>query len=224
MNFLELVNEVARESGTMGGQTLGSVVAAPGRWAKLVQWTAQAWEMIQRERRDWLFMRKQFSYALVADQLRYTPAQLGITDFGAWEKEADGFQPYTLYDSAIGQSDEMALMVVNYQDWLARYDRGEPESLRPNVVTFDYDRKLCVGPPPDAAYVLRGFYRRSIQVLEANADEPYIHEDFHAAIVWRALMLLGDDDEAPFEIASSTASYRSARSAMLREYTEGISV
>ena len=221
--FIQLINDVARESGTMGGQTLATVANASGRWTKIVAWTRQAWEMIQRERSDWTFLRDTFEANLVASQARYTPAELGLFTFGSWEQEVDGYTPYSLFDPAIGRGDETRLPVVNYRAWAVRYDFGAPDVVRPNVVTFDFQRRLCVGPVPDKVYTIRGAYRRSIQALTADADVPYIHEDYHQAIVWRALVLLGEDDEAAFEVGSSAGQYRAIRSAMLKEYTEGIS-
>ena len=221
MDFLTLVNEVARESGTLG-QSIGTVTGATGRAFKIVRWTSQAWEMIQRERSDWTFMSKRFGHALTIGQSRYTAAELGITEFMNWEPDVPGYSPYSLYDPALTQADETPLVVVPLREWETRYDRGLPDQMRPNLVATDTELKFCLGPPPDKAYVLRGAYRRSIQKLTADADTPYIAEDFHAAIVWRALMLLGDDDEAGFEVASSGNQYRILRSAMLRQYTEEI--
>lgn len=220
--FLSLCNDVARESGTFGGQTLATVTGATGRGAKIVAWTRQAWQMIQREREDWTFRRAQFSHALTIGETLYTPADLGVTDFGGWERATERYQPFTLYDSALGRADETMLRFVAYRDWLNTYDRGAPDQVRPNVVSFTWGREVVVGPPPDKAYVLRGWYRRGVQNLTLDADEPYIDEDYHQAIVWRALMLLGDDDEAPFEVASSTNQYRQVHSAMLDAFLDPI--
>ena len=220
--FLELVNDVGRESGTMGGQTLSSVASAAGRWAKLVAWTRQAWEMIQRERPDWIFRRASFEGALTAGKAVYTAVDLGITDFGSWEPEADGINPFSLYDPSIGRSDESHLRRWDYSAWAERYDFGVHDGNRPTVMATDYQQQLCLGPTPDKAYRLRGRYRRSIQTLAADSDTPIIAPDYHQAIVWRALMLLGEDDESQFEAATSTAQYMMLRASMMRQYTEAI--
>lgn len=224
--FLQLVNDVGRESGTMGQQVLGSVVGASGRWAKVVAWTRQAWEMIQRDRTDWTFLRKSFSAPLTIGQQRYTAAQLGITDLGSWPRyDIQGqHPPFTLYDPGIGRGDEVKLTRMDYDSWADIYDIGITDNNRPTTYTFDSDRKLCLGSPPDKAYVVRGRYRRSIQSLTANEDEPYISADHHQIIVWRALMLLGDDDEAGFEVASSGLQYRLMRDALISEYTEQVTL
>lgn len=224
MNFLALVNEVARESGTMGGQTLGTVTGASGRWLKVVRWTSQAWEMIQRDRTDWKFLRKTFTASLVIGQARYSAAELAIAGFGGWPRYTSDRTTFTLHDPAIGRGDEVKLFRMEYDRWASIYDIGVPGNNRPVDYSFDDDRQFCIGNPPDKAYVVRGHYRRLIQTLTADGDEPYISSELHAIIVWRALMLLGDDDEAPFEVASSGQQYRILREALISEYTEEVTL
>lgn len=221
-SFLELVNDVARESGTMGGQSLVSIASATGRWAKLVAWTRQAWEMIQRERPDWTFRRARFEGLLTVGKATYTPIDLGLTDWSGWGQEADGIAPFSLYLPALGRVDESRVTVWNYRDWADRYDFGAHDAARPTTIAFDFTRQLCIGPKPDQAYMLRGEYRRAIQALAADSDIPFIDPEFHQAIVWRALVLLGEDDESQFEAGTSAANYIMARQGMIDAYTEGV--
>jgi len=218
--FLQLVNDVERESGTISqSQRLTTVVNPIGRQEKIVAWTRQAWEMIQRDRSDWTFKRKQFTGDMVIGQTAYTATALGITDFGGWETSNPHFMPFTIYEDALGRADETRLRVIGFDQWFDSYGIGLPTSLRPNVIALGWDRGLHIGPPPDKAYKLRGWYKRSIQSLTADSDVPFINEDFHQAIVWRALMLLAEDDEAQFEIATSGRVYESLYSRMVAEYT-----
>lgn len=218
--FIQLVNDVERESGTVSqAQRLTTVTGARGRQEKIVQWTAQAWAEIQRERRDWTFMRKRFLHAVTSGVASYTAADLGITDFGGWMTEADHFQPFTIYETAKGRQDETRLRILPFNAWLTAYDVGAHDAQRPNYIAIGFDRSLNLGPTPDRAYTLRGWYRRSIQMLAADNDTPFIDEQFHNAIVWRALMLLGEHDEATFPIAAAQSKARVQHSAMLREFT-----
>ena len=219
--FLQLVNDVERESGTIAqSQRLATVANPVGRQEKIVQWTARAWEDIQRARPDWTFMRAEGSHGLTADQARYTGSDLGVTDLGAWLREADGMSPFSLYEA--GRADELGLQTVPYTTWAQVYDRGTHDPTRPTHIAVDNARRLCLGPTPDKAYTLRYSYRRSTQTLSADNDVPIMPEEHHRAIVWLALTLLAEHDEAGFQAGSAMLRYRSAYAAMVRDLTPEI--
>lgn len=221
--FLELVNKVERESGTVAqAQRLSTVSGARGRQEKVVAWTSRAWEMIQRERPDWTFLRKSFAHSLTVGRGTYTAAQLGITDFGSWLPDADHFNVFTTIDPDLGKGSEMRLGHIPYRNWLDMYDIGTHDPQRPMWVATGFDRSINVGPFPDKAYTLRGRYRRSVQTLAADGDVPYIDPDFHDAIVYRALVLLNEHEEGQFQIAVTAANYAAVRAGLLRAYTEAI--
>ena len=221
--LLSLVNDVERESGTVAStQRLASVTGAIGQQEKIVQWVVQAWEDIQRMRGDWLFMRKEFSYALTISQARYLPTNLGITDFGEWAQPVDGVSPYKVYDPAQGVRDETRVPVRPYRHWQNLYDIQSAEDNRPGLIAFDWQRRLCLGPAPDKAYVFSGEYRRAIQTLAADTDEPDMPADYHKAIVWLAISYLGEHDEAPVAMPSGQTRFRSVYGAMVRNCIEAI--
>lgn len=223
--FLQLVNDVERESGTIAqAQRLTTVAGAIGRQEKIVAWTRQAWEMIQRERTDWTFRRKQFTADLTIGQHSYSADDLSISDFGGWMSGTYEFMPFTIYDDSIGRADETRLREVSFRQWLDSYDVGAHDRLRPNVIAEGWDRALKLGPPPDKAYKLRGWYRAEIQSLTEDSDEPVIADDFHQVIVWKACMLLAEDDEAQFEVVTSGRAYDLLYSRMVAEYTDRIEV
>lgn len=222
--FIELVNDVARESGTMGGQSLSAVSSATGRWLKIVSWTRQAWELIQRERGDWTFLTKSFTASLVQGQMRYSAAELGISDFGGWLRVGDHRTRFTIYNPSYGLVDQQRLCVVPYSRWDRSFGIGIAPQARPSLAAYDDDRNLCIGNPPDRVYTITGHCRRKIQSLAADADTPYIDDQYHQAIVWRALMLLGDDDESANEVTSSANTYFAIRHAMIDAYTEQVSL
>lgn len=222
--FLQLVNDVARESGTMGQQQLSSVVAATGRWSKIVGWTRQAWELIQQERSDWKFLTMPFSATLVAGQMFYSAIDLGIADFGGWLRVGDKRTRMTIYDPSIGLADQQRLCVVPYDRFDRSYGIGLPPNTRPSMASYAEDRRLCIGNPPDRAYQITGNCRRKIQSLTADSDTPYIDDQHHQAIVWRALMLLGDDDESSAEVSSSANTYFAKRHALMAEYLDEVTL
>lgn len=220
MNLLQLVNEVERESGTVGqSQMLPTVAGATGRQKKIVEWTVQAWEDIQRERMDWTFRRRQFSHALTIGQSVYAASDLGLADAAGFVRDRSGASPFTIYDDAIGRADETRLRRISPDEWFDRYDIGTVDNARPAEVAIDHDGKLRFGAPPDKAYVARGWYRRALQVLDTDTDEPFIDEEFHKAIVWRALMLLARHDEAGNALQAALDEYRPIFGTMLRELT-----
>lgn len=60
MNYLDLVNEALRESGTTLDQLTSGTFVTPTDplYTKFKNWTIQAWEDVQTDRRDWEFMQK----------------------------------------------------------------------------------------------------------------------------------------------------------------------
>lgn len=223
MNLLQLVNELERESGTVSqSQRLTTVTGATGRQEKIVQWIVGAWHDIQSERRDWTFRRKQFSGPLTIGQTGYTGAQLGITDFAGWDRDLMGETGVTVYDAAIGRSDETRVLMIGWPQWVDAFDIGAPENMRPTAVSVGYDNKLYFGNPPDKAYVARGWYRRALQTLTLDADTPIISEDHHRAIVWRAMMLASAADEAGEAYQYALAQYRPYANALVREFTPDV--
>ena len=221
--FLQLVNDLERESGTIyQNQRVGSVLNAPGRQEKMVEWVAEAWRLIQTSRQDWPWMRKEFSAPLVSDQSRYTAAQLGLTSFSRWVPSSPLFQPYALFDPAIGAGEEQPLIEIPFAEWKQRWSRGVHDALRPREVSFDYERMLCVGPKPDKVYTLTGEYFRSAQMLSANTDVPICPEQHHAVIVWRALMLMAGHDEAPGAAAFANSEYTKCLRALVDDSFEAV--
>lgn len=209
MNFLELVNMLERESGTIQqGSRLTTVVGARGRQEKMVGWIIEAWRMIQTARTDWPFMMGEFEGTIPAGAARVTPAALGLADFAGWPPVEWGCNTFSLYDPALGRASEQPLQTLPWQVFKARWDRGIHDRLRPCEVSFDQQQRICFGPTPDVSYAVRGEYRRAAQILSADTDIPILPVDYHPIIVWRAMMLLGDHDEAPAVVQTGSAKYQ----------------
>lgn len=218
--FLELVNTVGRESGTIDStQALTTFTDASPRHRKIMGWVAEAWVQIQNARRDFNWRRSTFSHALTINQTTYTPAQLGVTDFARWLRPREEFQPISLYDPADGQGNEMALRSMDYFEWYKCYGRGAHSANRPVVYAEDKGGVLLFGPKPDKAYIARGFYLRSPQQLIDDDDEPIAPEEFHNVIIYKALLLLAEHDEAQFPLATANMRFSEAYGALVRETT-----
>lgn len=223
--FIQLVNHVERESGTVQrAQRLSTVVnPTTDRQEKIVYWTSEAWRQIQTGRTDWPWQRGEFSHALTIGQSRYTAAQLGITDFSRWARPTQTFNPYSIYESGI-QGNEKELFFNSFERWQVDYGRGTPEQNQPNIYAFDYDNRICVGPPPDKAYILRGRYTRGAQILAADSDVPRCAEQHHMTIVWKALLLLAENDEATIQIQTAQRNFVSGLRDLINDRDEAITL
>lgn len=215
--FLELVQDVARESGTLaGGSSLNTVQSQTGRAQKIVQWTARAWRNIQLERRDWSWMQIEFESVLEEDVLRYDAADLDVDRLGRWAVDTPDNLPWSIY--ATGEQDqESRLEHLPYHLWRARYDFGTHDPGKPICYAISPQRELCVGPAPDDNYVIRGGYTIAPQMLEDDDDVPEMPEEYHGAIVWEALKLLAIADEANMAVTAALSEYALARQTMIRD-------
>lgn len=199
--FLTLCGDLTDESGAIGTAP-SAVTAQTGRQKKCVNWIRRAWEAIQNVSPDWRWMQGEVSaVALTINDMNYSSSDLGISSrFGEWkgDRAAPGFtyRPWTIYDNSIGQADESPLTEITYELWRTKYDRGTHDAQRPTEYAIAPDRTFRLGPKPDIAYRVRGEYRKSIQVLAADADEPEMPSRFHDLIVWRAMMLMANHDES----------------------------
>ena len=223
--FLELVRDVARETGTLaGGTTLASVASTSGRAEKMVSWTRKAWLNIQMERPDWIWMRTEFSSTVLGATIRHAATSFGITRLGAWARDRCGFLPYSIYDPAIGASDETSLAQLDWDSFKAKYLRGSHDPGRPIEYAISPAREFCVGPTPDQAYSINGEYRIQAQQLLADGDIPECPEEYHGAIVWEAIKLLANSDEALVSVASSLSEYAVARNRLERDQLPQIAI
>lgn len=223
MNYLALVQDLARQSGTLaGGVTVSSVSGLTGRGEKLANWIASAWTDIQNQRR-WNFLRSTFSTTLSVNTLCYTAASFNLTRFGAWVEETRSYCPMTIYDGDIGQSDENEIRQISYESWRVRYDRGTHDATRPVEWAISPARELCIGPKPDDTYTLRGEYWKSPQTLSANTDEPEAPEHFHKIIVYRAMVLMAEADESVPSLQMAEREYQRLFASMANECLPAIS-
>lgn len=91
MNFLELVQRLRSET-KASGTTVTSVVSQAGEYARLVNWINDAWLDIQSAHTDWGWMRSDVTFPTVTGRPINTLAQIGITNFGSWNR--DSFRNY----------------------------------------------------------------------------------------------------------------------------------
>lgn len=203
--FLELAQKLARESGTVSGNLPSSVVNQTGRLAKIVHWTADAWQVIQNRRNAWLWMRGEFEGTSTAGAGRYTAASFGIERWAEWIIEPD---TVTLYKQSAGIADEGPILYLPWHLYRRLYERGVQNENRPIHFSVSPAGEFCLGPKPDGAYVIRGEYRKTPQRLVANEDVPEMPARFHDAIVFQALLLMAEHDEGGIHMATAMRRYR----------------
>ncbi len=216
MTFLELCERVAEESGG-SGRAPASVTGQVSRQKKIVNWTRDAWTKIQNLHTHWFFRRGEFEGVLVPNSGSYTAASWNIPRFGDWLDTYGLNEPLSLYDPSIGQRDESKLNQLPWDRWKRRWDFGENDVNRPTEYAFTPAGGIRFGATPDAAYFVRGEYTKAPQILAANGDVPDMPEQYHDAIVRRAIMLMSEHDEAINALQLSSNEFRETLVTMERE-------
>lgn len=204
-DFLELCQMVARESGTVSGIQPLAVTGQTGRLGKIVFWVPEAWRQIQNRRSAWFWMEGEFEHAIVADTARYTGSSFSLDRWSAWITREDSL---TIYNEALGVSDERPLIFMPFDLYRRTYDRGTQTSNYPVHYSVSPAGELCFGPVPDDTYIARGLYRKSPQVLADSGDIPEMPVQYHDLIAWNGLILLAEHDEGEIQIAVATRRSR----------------
>ncbi len=207
--YLQLAQDVARESGTVSGTNPTAVASQIGRLLKIVEWVAQAWVEIQNLHADWRWMQKTFSGVTSSGASQYTAASWSITDLRDWLRDdrVTGYQPHTIYLTSTGVSGEGALREISWQQWRTTYGRGSQTNNYPSQYAISPAGEFSLGPIPDDIYTINGEYRQAAVVLAADGDTPGLPAAFHAIIVWRALMMLAEFDEDGDQRAAAAIKY-----------------
>lgn len=204
MDFLALVKRTARESGTIAGSGPSTVSNQTGQNLLCVEAVQHAYELIQNAHAGWRWLRAEFSTTITAatppTEARYTAAGFGLTRFAEWWRDAPGYRPMRLYQTATGVADESKLKEIEWETWKDKWGFGSVSANRPTEWAVAPDLRLCLGPPPNAAFTLRGEYQKGNQTLSDNTDTPEMPSQFHMAIVWRAVLLLTEHDEAAVDV------------------------
>jgi hypothetical protein len=199
--YLQLCQDAATESGTVPniGASPSSVEGQTGRLLKITNWVRTAYEQIQREN-QWRWLNADFAGDTIANVREYNSAAMGITErFSRWIFDTpDAQSMFSVYLKASGRSDEGFLTFVDWNYFRQNVLVGGAASAtgKPIYLTVDEQNRIQIYPIPDAVYTIRGRYRKSPQILTGNTDVPEMPDEFHSAIVWKALMLLGQHDEA----------------------------
>lgn len=207
MTFLELCRQVARDAG-ISGTGPSTVVSQSGTPKRVVDFTAAAWQKIQGLHTDWTFMRGDTTFTLTPATQAYSLAAIRVA--------------IPLYDvpdlNECRWTDRSGrLQKIDWSVWTGRsYDLATGTG-KPQLVTERPDRALLFYPIPTAANVLTMKYRRTPQMLAADADEPICPARHHEVIAYRALMLWAAFDQDGTLMKTATDEYEERLSALERE-------
>lgn len=216
MNFRQLCQRVARESGTVGGDLLPStVVGQTGRLRLVVDQVADAWVAIQNVRSSWRWMQTEGMIETTTNVSAYDGS--GLSRFGAWTHDQSGRDSgVTAWRTADGRAAEGALIYVSPRDF-GILTRGVERTGPPSMFTENGAGELVLSPTPDDAYTIRAPYRKSPQVLAADEDAPEMPSRHHE-VIWRlALERLDMHDEADLMLIARNTTLRGVWSALERD-------
>ncbi len=199
MTFLELVQDLARETGTMenadpiNGEI--STLQDPDNdyLIDLIRWTRKAWVAIQLES-DWDYLIKQGEVTTTADQ-DYVDVASQVSDFRL-------LLPYIApYGRRwISIDDREPVWVVRYPRWAGWNAVRQSRNARPRNCTIlpdgQSEHRMKLWPTPNKVYTITFDYIRTPQELSADDDEPAMPARFHDAIVYRAMVKYAGYDEA----------------------------
>lgn len=200
MNFLQICQRVRQECGISGNGPL-AVARQVGMYAKIVDWVKAAHEEIQTKRTMWRFDWFELTQALTIGAEAYAPASDWGLKVRSWARDSAH-----LYRTAAGPTS---------RHWLAYLEWDQYRDLRTPAVpgmpiywTQAPDRRLMFYPIPDQDFTLVAEGYRSPEILVQTTDIPRLPEEYHMAIVWRAVMLYCGHDENQPLFQTAQANYK----------------
>ena len=206
MNYLQICQRLAFESGTVQSKTLPASVTGQTalRLLHVIDDAATAYNDIQNLHSNWRWLEGEFTGTLSASTARYTASgSFSLTRFAEWIHDSPRKRIMSIYKVSLGVSDEGVLTFMPWDLWRETYDRGTQTDDRPTHWTISPANEFCVGPAPDVAYTLKGLYRKGPQTLAADSDEPEMPSRFHNMIWRKGLMLMHARDESFFQLGNN---------------------
>lgn len=209
--FLELVNQLASEGGTVPNAQTSPMSDVTGITddlkLKVISWIRSAWLSIQNAHREWLWMQSEFYGSTVASTARYAGTSFNdafalsaITRFSQWDCSGPRENRFKLYLPADGLAGAGRLQFEEWPDFYAYRMNNGAANGKPSIFSIDPQNRMVLSPTPDDVYTVIGPYRKSSQTLTSKTDVPEMPVDLHDVIVSVALELLGTHDEAPQQI------------------------
>lgn len=217
--FLELC-QLTREKCGISGSGPAAVTGQQGEMLRIVNWVQEAWLDLQRKRKNWWWMRADFSFNTVVGQQAYTYTDASLTDLSAWHMDT-----LRAYRTSDGISDEQFLVEWFYPTFRDTYQYGAQTNGRPVVVAVrPRDRALLLGSIPDAIYTVVGEYQRAARPFAAGVDIPGIPEEYHMIIVYGAMQKYAYYENAPEVMMDGRSNYNMLLDQLMENQTDDITL
>ena len=198
MNYLALCQRLRQEAAIQGSGP-SAVTGQSGEYLRVVDWVADAWNEIQKERTNWKFLWKEDTQAITSGNNDYD-----ISGKGLAELRLDTFM---IYVTADGISTRSPITFLPYEEFKDKYDIQTATNAKPSHVTQLPSGELRTYPTTNGSHTIT-FEAFTVPVaLSADGDTPAVHARFHMAIVWRALMFYGEYEEDSEVYARAEGKY-----------------
>lgn len=213
MNRLELCQKVVEKGGVTGALTSTLNPTVGSEFERVIGWVDDEHRKIQVAQPHWKWMRRHFQLLTVSGTDEYAYDHAGMTDvetaapisrFSRFYGDQLLFKSY-LQSAGVGS--EGWVTFYKWDDWRLVYDIGTIAAGPPAGITIMPNRKLKIGPEPDAIYVVSGDYQLSTFNFTANEDEPEFPEAYHDLLWLGAIRRLAAYKAAPELWAEVKAQY-----------------
>lgn len=200
MNFLQLCQRVAQETGVSANSTVAlpiTVVGQSNELKRIVDWTADAWRKLQGEKK-WNWQWEQASLTMLAT----TSSLAGSIPESRYEKDS-------LYLPVAGQQGSFPGFIP-WDDFRLVYPFAPPGE-KFNVWTVAPDGSIRVDQAPTANVAFTVERYKLPTELAADTDTPEMPADLHMLIVHMAVMRYANFDEAGVQRAVTIDMIRDMR-------------
>lgn len=211
MTYLQLCKKLRQEA-SVSGEGPATTINQTGEMKRLISWIDDAYEEIQNMRRDWFFLTKDFSFALTNNVSTY-PAST-VSDLMNWKSNS-----FRVYQTSVGIIDELRITHMDYETYFRdarEYGSVSTVTGRPIEFSIKPDKSAAFFPIPDSTgYTVRGRYYAKPDVLSGDADTPIFPEQFHKAIVWKALSYYAKYESAQELLAQAEQNFATVYSKLV---------
>lgn len=182
MNFLELAVDLRKECSVAG---VGPVSITDNRaeYQRLIMWIRDADAEIQGKYANWRFLHNHGEFEAEEMKEHYRPGQ----------ELPDSINVYRPHSFLINNETLIEVDTFEYNQQVHPFSYGAP-----SLVIIQPDNSLKLWPVPDnQEYTIKFEYYRQPQILTEQNDIPLIPEPWHKLIVYRAMMMYGNYENAP---------------------------